>query len=61
LNQIPNCHFTLWWSPTINGGNVYVGFQVLYPSSIAESDVITYSSKGQKYISKRTCAVRKIT
>ncbi|KAG2093356.1 PRP8 domain IV core-domain-containing protein [Suillus discolor] len=28
LNQIPNCRFTLWWSPTINRANVYVGFQV---------------------------------
>ncbi len=28
LNQIPNCRFTLWWSPTINCANVYVGFQV---------------------------------
>lgn len=28
LNQIPNRRFTLWWSPTINRGNVYVGFQV---------------------------------
>jgi len=28
LNQIPNRRFTLWWSPTINRANVYVGFQV---------------------------------
>ena len=28
LNQIPNHRFTLWWSPTINRANVYVGFQV---------------------------------
>ncbi|CAI9103862.1 OLC1v1002436C1 [Oldenlandia corymbosa var. corymbosa] len=28
LNQIPNRRFTLWWSPTINWANVYVGFQV---------------------------------
>ena len=28
LTQIPNRHFTLWWSPTINRANVYVGFQV---------------------------------
>ena len=28
LNQIPNHHFTLWWSPTINRANVYVSFQV---------------------------------
>jgi len=35
LNQIPNRRFTLWWSPTINRANVYVGFQVQYPSSIA--------------------------
>ncbi|EFA79942.1 pre-mRNA processing factor 8 [Heterostelium album PN500] len=28
LNQIPNRRFTLWWSPTINRKNVYVGFQV---------------------------------
>ena len=28
LNQIPNCRFTLWWCPTINRANVYVGFQV---------------------------------
>ena len=30
LNQIPNCRFTLWWSPTINRANVYVGFQVQF-------------------------------
>jgi len=28
LNQIPNHRFTLWWSPTINRTNVYVGFQM---------------------------------
>jgi pre-mRNA-processing factor 8 len=28
LNQIPNRRLTLWWSPTINRTNVYVGFQV---------------------------------
>ncbi|EMD31667.1 hypothetical protein CERSUDRAFT_69165 [Gelatoporia subvermispora B] len=28
LNRIPNRRFTLWWSPTINRANVYVGFQV---------------------------------
>ncbi|KAG2326430.1 hypothetical protein Bca52824_009158 [Brassica carinata] len=28
LNQIPNRRFTLWWSPTINRANVYLGFQV---------------------------------
>ena len=28
LNQIPNRRFILWWSPTINRGNVYIGFQV---------------------------------
>ena len=28
LNQIPNRRFTLWWSPTINRADVYVGFQV---------------------------------
>ena len=28
LSQIPNRRFTLWWSPTINRGNVYVGFMV---------------------------------
>ena len=28
LNQIPNRRFTLWWSPTINCPNIYVGFQV---------------------------------
>ena len=28
LNQVPNRRFTLWWSPTINRANVYVGFQV---------------------------------
>ena len=28
LSQIPNRRFTLWWSPTINRSNVYVGFQV---------------------------------
>ncbi|KAL0706666.1 hypothetical protein Bca4012_073092 [Brassica carinata] len=28
LNQIPNRRFTLWWSPTINRANVYLGFQI---------------------------------
>ena len=28
LTQIPNRRFTLWWSPTINRANVYIGFQV---------------------------------
>ncbi|EFW99989.1 pre-mRNA splicing factor [Grosmannia clavigera kw1407] len=28
LNQIPNRRFTLWWSPTINRADVYVGFRV---------------------------------
>eukprot|EP00762_Andalucia_godoyi_P001187 ANDGO_02083.mRNA.1 Pre-mRNA-processing-splicing factor 8A len=28
LSQIPNRRFTLWWSPTINRANVYVGFEV---------------------------------
>ena len=28
LNQIPNRRFTLWWSPTINRANVYVGIEV---------------------------------
>jgi pre-mRNA-processing factor 8 len=28
LNQVPNRRFTLFWSPTINRANVYVGFQV---------------------------------
>ena len=28
LTQIPNRRSTLWWSPTINRANVYVGFQV---------------------------------
>eukprot|EP00834_Sanchytrium_tribonematis_P005171 NODE_296_length_10502_cov_0.638374.p1 type:complete len:2225 gc:universal NODE_296_length_10502_cov_0.638374:3591-10265(+) len=28
LNQVPNRRFTLWWSPTINRAQVYVGFQV---------------------------------
>lgn len=28
MNQIPNRRFILWWSPTINRGNVYVGYQV---------------------------------
>merc|ERR1712127_1066851 len=28
LSQVPNRRFTLWWSPTINRANVYVGFQV---------------------------------
>jgi len=28
LSQIPNRRFTLWWSPTINRANVYIGFQV---------------------------------
>lgn len=28
LSQVPNRRFILWWSPTINRGNVYVGYQV---------------------------------
>lgn len=28
LSQVPNRRFTLWWSPTLNRANVYVGFQV---------------------------------
>lgn len=28
MSQIPNRRFILWWSPTINRGNVYVGYQV---------------------------------
>ncbi|GAA94310.1 uncharacterized protein L969DRAFT_90018 [Mixia osmundae IAM 14324] len=28
LNQIPNRRFVMWFSPTINRANVYVGFQV---------------------------------
>lgn len=28
LSQIPNRRFTLWWSPTINRANVYVGFLI---------------------------------
>lgn len=28
LSQIPNRRFTLWWSPTINRADVYIGFQV---------------------------------
>ncbi|GMH15918.1 hypothetical protein Nepgr_017759 [Nepenthes gracilis] len=28
LNQIPNHRFTLWWYPTINRANVFVGFQI---------------------------------
>ena len=28
LNQIPNRRFALWWAPTINRANVYIGFQV---------------------------------
>lgn len=27
LSQVPNRRFTLWWSPTINRANVYIGFQ----------------------------------
>lgn len=38
LNQIPNRRFTLWWSPTINRANVYVGFQVLLHSTLSEDD-----------------------
>ncbi|TXG63949.1 hypothetical protein EZV62_010943 [Acer yangbiense] len=34
LNQIPNRLFTLWWYPTINRANVYVGFQVQRKQSI---------------------------
>lgn len=28
MSQVPNRRYTLWWSPTINRANVYVGFQV---------------------------------
>eukprot|EP00835_Amoeboradix_gromovi_P001880 NODE_96_length_21330_cov_0.419858.p1 type:complete len:2207 gc:universal NODE_96_length_21330_cov_0.419858:801-7421(+) len=28
LNQIPNRRFTLWWSPTINRSQVYIGYLV---------------------------------
>ncbi|OHT05186.1 Pre-mRNA-processing-splicing factor 8 [Tritrichomonas foetus] len=28
LSQVPNRRFTMWWSPTINRANVYIGFQV---------------------------------
>nr|UXY88510.1 splicing factor Prp8 [Cryptomonas curvata] len=28
LNQIPNRRFVLWWSTTINRGNVYIGFRI---------------------------------
>ena len=28
LNQIPNRRFALWWSPTLNRANVYVGYVV---------------------------------
>lgn len=28
LSKVPNRRFMLWWSPTINRGNVYVGYQV---------------------------------
>ncbi|KAH0879773.1 hypothetical protein HID58_067167 [Brassica napus] len=34
LNQIPNRRFTLWWSPTINRANVYLGFQVQFSAPI---------------------------
>nr|UXY88006.1 splicing factor Prp8 [Cryptomonas curvata] len=27
LNQLPNRRFILWWSPTINRGNVFIGFR----------------------------------
>jgi hypothetical protein len=42
LNQIPNRRFTLWWSPTINRANVYVGFvgiigTILPPALLAGS------------------------
>lgn len=33
LNQIPNRRFTLWWSPTINTTDVYVGYQVQLEST----------------------------
>jgi hypothetical protein len=45
LNQIPNRRFTLWWSPTINRANVYVGFQVLYALSIVDPNVMTCSNR----------------
>ena len=28
LSQIPNRRFTLWWSPTINRADVYIGYKV---------------------------------
>ena len=42
LNQIPNRRFTLWWSPTINRANVYVGFQVCKGSLCITIVLYTY-------------------
>ncbi|RRT80056.1 hypothetical protein B296_00007818 [Ensete ventricosum] len=40
LNQIPNRRFTLWWSPTINRANVYVGFQNnVNTSALTQSEI----------------------
>lgn len=40
LNQIPNRRFTLWWSPTINRANVYVGFQVCTRAGIRLESIV---------------------
>ncbi|CAG0915719.1 unnamed protein product [Notodromas monacha] len=43
LNQIPNRRFTLWWSPTINRANVYVGFQS-YKMNSSCADILLFAS-----------------
>lgn len=48
LNQIPNRRFTLWWSPTINRANVYVGFQATMPYALREVVV------GSSYLDQAT-------
>jgi hypothetical protein len=51
LNQIPNRRFTLWWSPTINRANVYVGFQVQVSEHFAAPhSSATFSTGAEKLV-----------
>lgn len=54
LNQIPNRRFTLWWSPTINRANVYVGFQVKHNIGILHLPVVWTS--GVAHVLWQWCA-----
>ena len=53
LNQIPNRRFTLWWSPTINRANVYVGFQVQLDLTGIFMLVLTFASIDKTHRSRR--------